>query len=322
MKTSMKCFAAIAFLLASTLAAAQPVKPVRMMVGFPPGGAVDILARIFAERLAEGLGHPVIVETRPGAAGQLAAEVVKTAPPDGYTIMLCPDASVVVRPLTLRKAPYDPIADFAAVAHTGLATQALAVSAAVPAKDLREFTAWAKANPDKASVALPGLGGSVHFFAVMIAQELGVNMQMVPYKGSGPSVSDLAAGHVMISVNPLGTMLAQYKAGKIRVIAVSAKQRTVTAPDVPTFTEQGYPQLNMDAWFGIFAPVGTPAELVNRMNAIVIQAERTPVIRDRMHGLDLDIQEMTPAEFAALVKRDYERWTPVVKASGFKADEQ
>jgi tripartite-type tricarboxylate transporter receptor subunit TctC len=228
----------------------------------------------------------------------------------------------VVRPLTLKKPPYDPINDFASVAHTGLATQAMAVSTAVPARDLREFTAWAKANPGKASVALPGLGGSVHFFAVMIAQELGVPMQLVPYKGSGPSVADLAAGHVMVSVNPLGTMLAQYKAGKIRVIGVSAKQRTVSAPDAPTFTEQGFPQLNMDAWFGIFAPAGTPAELVNRINAVVLQAERTPLIRERMLGLDLDIQELTPAEFAALVKRDYERWTPVVKASGFMAAEQ
>ena len=318
---SLRWALAGALLAASALAVAQPVRPVRMMVGFPPGGAVDILARVFAERLSEGLGRPVIVEARPGAAGQLAAEVVKASPSDGSTIMLCPDATLVVRPWTLKKPPYEP-SDFAAVAHAGLAAQALGVSSSVPARDLHEFAAWARANPDKASVGLPGLGGSVHFLAVMIAQELGAKMQMVPYKGSGPSVSDLAAGHVLVSVNPLGTMLAQLKAGKIRVLGVSGKQRSATAPDVPTFTEQGYPQLDVSAWFGIFAPAGTPAEVVNHMNAIVLQAERTSAIRERMQGLELEIQEMTPAEFTALVKRDYERWAPVVKASGFRADEQ
>ena len=146
-------------------------------------------------------------------------------------------------------------------------------------------------------------------------------MRAVPYKGSGPSVSDVVAGHVASTVNPLGTMVAQYKAGKLRLIGVSGSQRASAAPDALTFAEQGYTPLNMDSWFGIFAPAGTSAELVGRVNGAVIQAMRTPSVRERMRGLDLEILELTPAQLGALVKRDYERWTPAVKASGFTAED-
>ena len=307
--------------VAGAAAQAQPVKPSRVLVGFPPGGNVDILARVFAEELTKAMGRPFIVETRPGATGQIAAEMVKASPADGYTLMVCPDATLVVRPLTLRRAPYDPVTDFTSVAHLGLSQQALGINTDVPAKTLREFAAWVKANPSKASVALPGMGGSMHFFTIMIGQELGIQLQPVGYKGSGPAMADLAAGHVPSSVNPLGTMLPQTRAGKVRLIGVSGAQRAPTSPDSPTFNEQGYPQLNMGSWFGLFAPAGLPAELTVRFNSLVIQAERTAAIRERMNGLDLEIQELSPADFSALVKRDYERWRPIVKASGFIAEE-
>ena len=308
-------------MLAAASTFAQPAKPTRMLIGFPPGGNIDILARVFGERIAETLGRPVIVEPRPGATGQIAAELLKASPGDGYTLLLTPDSSLVVRPLVTKKPPYDPVTDFMPVAHTGLSSQALAVGADVPARDLREFSAWIKSNPNRGSVALPGIGGSMHFFTVMIGQELGVKLTIIPYKGSGPSVSDVAAGHVPATVNPLGTMLAQAKAGKLRLIGVSGAGRAAAAPDAPTFTEQGYASLNIDSWFAIFAPVGTPAELVGRLNSSVIQAERTPAIRERMRSLDLEIQELSPAQLGALVKRDYERWIPVIKASGFTAED-
>ncbi len=317
----LRCLLIALLALSGSTVWAQPVKPTRMLVGFPPGGNVDILARIFGERLAEAMGRPGVVEPRPGAAGQVAAEVLKASPPDGYTLLLTPDASLVVRPLVTKKAPYDPVTDFAPVAHTGLSALALAVGVGVAAKNMREFAAWLKANPARASVAVPGIGGSMHFFALMIAQELGQKLQVVAYKGSGPSVSDVAAGHVPATVNPLGTMLTQHKAGKLRLIGVSGSQRAPVAPEAPTFAEQGYSPLNMDSWFAIFAPAGTPAELVGRMNSIVIQAMRTPSIRERMRGLDLEILELSPAQLGALVKRDYERWMPVVKASGFTAED-
>lgn len=320
MKTIFRSAGGILMLIAAT-ASAQPTKPTRMLVGFPPGGNIDILARVFGERIAETLGHPVIVESRPGATGQIAAELLKASPGDGYTLLLTPDSSLVVRPLVTKKPPYDPVTDFLPVAHTGLSSQALAVGADVPVKDLREFAAWIKANPSRGSVALPGIGGSMHFFTVMIGQELGVKLTIIPYKGSGPSVSDVAAGHVPATVNPLGTMLAQHKAGKLKFIGISGSGRAPTAPDSPTFTEQGYANLNIDSWFAIFAPLGMSPELVNRLNTTVIQAQRTPAIRERMRSLDLEIQEMSPAQLAALVKRDYERWIPIIKASGFTAED-
>lgn len=314
-------YTSLLLLACASVAAAQPVKPTRMLVGFPPGGNVDILARIFGERLGEAMGRPVVIEPRTGAAGQVAAEVLKASPADGYTLLLTPDSSLVVRALVTRKPPFDPVADFAPVAHTGLSAVALAVGAGIPAKNMREFADWLKANPERASVAVPGAGGSMHFFALMIGQELGLKLQAVPYKGSGPSVSDVVAGHVASTVNPLGTMVTQYKAGKLRVMGVSGSQRASAAPDAPTFAEQGYTPLNMDSWFAIFAPAGTPAELVGRMNSVVIQALRTASIRERMRGLDLEILELSPAQLGALVKRDFERWTPVVKASGFAAED-
>ena len=306
---------------AASAAVAQPVKPTRILVGFPPGGNVDILARVFGEKISETLGRPVIVESRPGATGQIAAELLKASPPDGYTLLLTPDSSLVVRPLVTKKQPYDPVTDFSPVAHTGLSAQALAVGAEVPVKDLREFAAWVKSNPARGSVALPGVGGSMHFFTVMIGQELGLKLQIIPYKGSGPSVNDVAAGHVPATVNPLGTLLAQAKAGKLRLIGVSGAGRAATAPDAPTFTEQGYASLNIDSWFGIFGPAGMPADLVNRLNNTVIQTSRTPSVRERMRGFDLEVQELSPAQLGALVKRDYERWIPIIKASGFTAED-
>ncbi len=250
--------AAVALVCANAIA--QPVKPARMLVGFPPGGTVDILARVFAERLAEGMGQPMIVETRPGATGQIAAELVKAAAPDGTTLMLAIDSTLVVRPLTLKVPPYDPVKDFTAIAHAGHTPQAFAVGPGVPAKDLREYVAWAKANPGKASVALPGLGGSGHFFTLMIGQDLGLKLQIISYKGSGQTLADLVGGHVSAAVNPLGTMAAQNRAGKIRILAVSGAQRSTIAPDAPTFVEQGFARLNMNTWFGIFGPAGMPAE--------------------------------------------------------------
>jgi tripartite-type tricarboxylate transporter receptor subunit TctC len=317
MKHSLIAVAAAALVAGSTLVNAQTGRqPVRMLSGFPPGGHVDILARVFSEQLAENLGRPVIVETRPGAVGQIAADAVKAAPPDGNMIFLTPDATLVVRPHTLKNPSFHPLKDFSPIAHTGQTATAIAINAAIPAKNLREFAAWAKANQDTAAFSSPGAGGSMHFFGLLIAQELGVPLRHVPYKGSGPAVADTAAGHVTSTVQPLGTMLTQAKAGKIRVLAVSGSQRLASMPDTATFTEQGFPQLNMENWFAIFGPAGMPADLVSRYNGVIVKSLQTAQLRDRMRSLDLDIRELTPSELGALVKRDYERWGPVIKASG------
>jgi tripartite-type tricarboxylate transporter receptor subunit TctC len=311
---------ALAAILLGTLACAQTRAPARMLVGYPPGGAVDVLGRIFAEPMGEALGRAVVVENRPGAVGQIAAEQLKAAAPDGATLMLAPDATVIFRPQTLAKPPFDPLADFAPVAHTGNWTFALGVHAGLPVKTLAEYLAWVRADAGRAVFASSGAGGSTHFFGVLLGQTAGVPLQQVSYKGAGPAILDVVAGHVPATIQPLGTLLAQARAGKIAVLAMSGGERSGGAPEIPTFAELGYPALTADAWFGIFAPAATPAQTVTKLNGAFVQAMRAPGVKDRMHNLDLEVREMSPAEFAAIVRADYARWGPIIRASGFKGD--
>jgi tripartite-type tricarboxylate transporter receptor subunit TctC len=292
-----------------------------MLVGYPPGGAVDVLGRIFAEPMGEALGRQVIVENRPGAVGQIAAVALKAATPDGGTLMVAPDATVIFRPQTLAKPPYDPLTDFAPVAHTGTWAFAFGVQSELRAKTLAEYLSWVKADATRAVFASSGAGGSTHFFGVLLGQSTGVPLQQVPYKGAGPAILDVVAGHVPATVQPLGTLLAQARAGKIVILGMSGRERSAAAPEVPTFTELGLPALTAEAWFGVFAPAATPADTVKKLNSAFVQAMRNPVVKERMHNLDLEVREMGPAEFAAVVRADYERWGPVIRASGFRGDE-
>jgi tripartite-type tricarboxylate transporter receptor subunit TctC len=304
----------------TSTAAAQTRAPAHMLVGFPPGGAVDVLGRIFAEPMGEALGRTVIVENRPGAVGQIAAEALKAAAPDGGTLMLAPDATIIFRPQTLSKPPYDPLTDFAPVAHTGKWAFALGVQSELRVKTLAEYVSWVKADATRGVFASSGAGGSTHFFGVLLGQSTGIPLQQVPYKGAGPAILDVVAGHVPATVQPLGTLLAQAKAGKIVILGMSGRERSAGAPEVPTFAELGLPALTADAWFGIFAPAATPADTVKKLNGAFVQATRSPGVKERMRNLDLEVHEMSPAEFAAVVRADYERWGPVIRASGFKAE--
>jgi len=292
----------------------------RMLIGYPPGGAVDVLGRLFAETMSEAVGRPVVVENRPGAVGQIAAEALKAAAPDGNTLMVAPDATVIIRPQTLSKPPFDPLADFAPVAHAGNWAFALGTHAGLPVRTLADYLSWVRADSARANFASSGAGGSTHFFGVLLGQTLGVPLAQVSYKGAGPAILDVVAGHVPATVQPLGTLLAQAKAGKIAVLGMSAKARSPGAPDVPTFSELGYPALTADGWFGIFSPAGTPAETVAKLNGAFVQAMRSSAVRDKMRNLDLEVREMSAPEFAAVVKADYARWGPIIRASGFSGD--
>lgn len=317
MRIRALCLIVIASLVS---ALAQARAPARMLVGYPPGGAVDVLGRIFAEPMGEALGRPVVVENRPGAVGQIAAEALKAATPDGGTLMVAPDATVIFRPQTLEKPPFDPLADFAPVAHTGKWTFALGVHGGLPVKTLAEYIAWVKADAGRASFASSGAGGSTHFFGVLLGQTAGIPLQQVSYKGAGPAILDVVAGHVPATIQPLGTLLAQARAGKIAVLGTSGRERSPGAPEVPTFAELGFPGLTAEAWFGIFAPAATPAETVTKLNGAFVQAMRTQGVKDKMRGYDLEVREMSPGEFSGLVRADYVRWGPVIRASGFKGD--
>ncbi len=316
MNRSTPLLLAGALLLGCSAALAQPRAPVRMIAGYPPGGNVDILARVFAEKLSESIARPVVVVNRPGAGGQIGLEAVKAAPPDGNTLIVTPDASLVIRPLTMKTPPYDPINDFSALANLGIQDYAFAVGAGVPAKDLSQFAAWAKANPASANFGA-GMGGATHFLGLLIGQAIGVPLQAIPYSGSGPAVMALIAGQVSSTVQPLGTVLAQAQAGKIRLLAMTGPERSSAAQSVPTLAELGHPSLTVRNWFGILGPARMPSELVAQLNGIFIKAMRTQAVKDRLQGLGFEVSEMTPAQFAALVKADYERWGPVIRSSGF-----
>lgn len=312
---------ALAVGLACSAALAQGSRaPAHMLVGYPPGGAVDVLGRIFAEPMSEALGRPVVVENRPGAVGQIAAEILKAATSDGGTLMLAPDATVIIRPQTLSKPPFDPLADFAPVAHTGNWAFALGVHAGLPVKTLSDYLAWVKADAARAVFASSGAGGSTHFFGVLLGQSAGVPLRQVSYKGAGPAILDVVAGHVPATIQPLGTLLAQARAGKIAVLAMSSKERSPGAPGVPTFAELGLPALSAEGWFGIFAPAATPAATVEKLNGAFVRAMRTQGVKDKMRGLELEVREMSAVEFAGIVRRDYGRWGPIIRASGFRGD--
>lgn len=292
--------------------------PLRMLSGFPPGGAVDVLARMFADEWSKAAGRPAIVETQSGAGGLIMMQTLKSAAPDGSTLAVSTDSSLIVYPHTVEKPRYDSFADFTPIAQTGTSVYALAIGAHVPAKNLAEFAAWAKVNPKESSFAASGAGSALQFYGILIAQTVGMPMVHVPYKGVGPSVADVIGGQIAATVVPIGTIAAHLRAGKVRALGQSGTARVPDAPEVPTFIEQGYAALESPLWFGIVGPGGMRAEEVNRLNAIFVQAMRSPAIRERMARLSLEAREMSAQEFAQAMKAGYERWGRTVKASGWK----
>jgi tripartite-type tricarboxylate transporter receptor subunit TctC len=311
----------VCLLFACVSAALAQSQPIRLITGYPPGGAVDALARIFAERIAENWGRPAIVETRAGAAGLIAAQAVKGASPDGNTLLVAPEGIFVLYPHTVSKPAFDSLADFFPIAHLGGYPLGFAVGAAVPAKDLKEYVAWAKRSPANPTYATAGAGTTLHFFGLMVGQSTGLSLVHVPYKGVGPAIADAIGGQVPALVLPLGTLLQQANAGKLRILAHSSGRRSDVAPAIPTFRELGFP-IESSGWFGLFAPAQTPAAVTSRLNDIVIQSIRNESVRSKLRALDLDIAEMTPAELAAKLKAEHDRWGPIVKVSGFNADSQ
>jgi tripartite-type tricarboxylate transporter receptor subunit TctC len=303
-----------------SLATGAQAQQTRIFAGFPPGGAVDALARIFSEKLAESLGRPVIVENRTGALGQVAAmELLKSAP-DGNTLLVSTDSGLTLWPHTVKAPAYDTMRDFVPVAHVGSYDSALAVGPNVRAKDLREWIAFAKAEPKNAVYGSPGAGSNQHFLGFILGQAVGVPLAHVAYRGVQPTVTDLLGGQIPAVILPYAQMLPHIKSGKIRILAHSGGQRAAAAPDVPTFKELGYPALEISGWYLIVAPAGTPDEIVKRYHGVFAQAMRTQAVRDRMKALDLEIREMAPAEIAAKLKAEHARWRPIVAASGFRND--
>lgn len=313
---------ASALLVFFLVGSAQAQTAVRILSGYPPGGAVDALARVFAEKLAEALEKPVVVETRTGAAGQIAASALKASAPDGNTLMVVPDSALTLYPHTVKAPAYDTLNDFVPVANLGSYDIGFGVGANVPSTTLKEWAAWVKSNPKNGTYGSPGAGTNQHFLGLMLGNSTGLHLDHVAYRGVGPAVADLLGGQVPALMLPLAQMLPQIKAGKIRILAHSGGRRSAVVPEVPTFKELGFSAMEVSGWYCMIAPAGTRAEVLARYNDIVNRSMRTAFVRDRMRALDLEILEMSPADIGARLKAEHERWRPVVKASGFTADSQ
>jgi len=292
------------------------------IVGYPPGGATDTVARMVAEAIQGKYANSVIVQNRPGAGGQIAAAYVKDQPADGSVFLFTPAFPMVIHPHTYKQLRYDTLKDFTPIATTHFGTLALSVGPGMPAevKTLKDFIAWAKQNPDKARFGAP-TGGSQHFTGLMFARDAGIKLELVSYPGGAPSVVDALGGHVPAIITPLAEVLPHAREGKLRILATTPQKRSELAPDIPTFYEEGFQNVVVQDWTGFLAPAGTPADVVARANAAISEAVQTPKVKEAMAKLGMEVGTRTPEEFAKVVRESWERYRDIVKETGFKVEQ-
>jgi len=317
--------AAIGFLLgmaiAATPAAAQtasdsyPARAVKMIVAYPPGGPLDIMARAISEQLSKLLGQPVIVENRAGAGGVIGSEVAARAEPDGYTILYT-STPLAIQETMFAKLPYSALRDFTPVAKVAEGPQVLVVGMSVPVKTVSELIAYAKAQDGKLNYASPSAGGSNHLAAELFKSMAGFEATHVPYKGGAPAEMDVMSGQVTFMFAALTSAMRQVKAGKLRALGVSSKSRMQSAPDVPTIAEAGLPGFEVTSWYGVVGPAGMPAAVVTRLNKAINEVLREPAMQQRLVSLDLDATPGTPKEFGEFIRGNVDMWKKVVTEAG------
>lgn len=301
------------------LAQSWPAKPVRMVLAFPPGGPTDIVSRVLAAKLTEQLGQQVIVDNKPGAGGNIGADIVAKAPADGYTVFYNTSA-IVINPALYGRAGYDPLKEFTPVLLTAAIPMVLVVNPSVPAKTFKEFIDYARARNGQLNYSSSGSGNITHLASAMLAALMGFSAQNVPYKGSAPGLVDLAAGQTQFMTDTINSALPYIKDARLRPLAVTSLKRSSVLPDLPTFAENGMPGFDMAAWQGIMVPIGAPADVVARLNAETNKALADPAIRARLQGQGADVYGGTPAEYTAFIRAEMPRWARAVKESGAKAE--
>jgi len=315
-------FNQLAALAAATLAVPAVLaqdKTLKILVGFPPGGSVDVIARLLADKLRVSLGQNVIVDNKPGAGGRVALGEVKRAAPDGQTLCLSPSGALVIQPWLYSNLGYDPIKDFSMVSRVTTFDFAVTAGPGAPAGDIKAVLAWMKANPGKANYATSGAGTVPHFAGQLLAQAAGVPMTHVAYRGGAPAAQDLIGGQVPLMVDTASETLEHHKAGKVRILAVTGEQRSKTLPDVPTLKESGI-NVAADAFFGLYGPAGMAPDVVARIDRAVAEALRAPEVQEKIVGFGLVPSHAGPAELAATQAAHLKRWEAPIKASGFKAE--
>jgi tripartite-type tricarboxylate transporter receptor subunit TctC len=318
MRVAIRIAAAL-MLIASACAHAQyPAKPIHLIIPYPPGGATDIIGRALAQKLGDALGQPVVVDNRAGAGAGIGSDFVAKAAPDGYTLLIGTTGSHTINPAIYSKLPYDPVRDFAPVTLLATYCNVLVVAPDLPVQNLKQLIELAKAKPGTVTFGSAGNGSSNHLSGELLASMAGVRMQHVPYKGSAPALIDVMAGQTNFMFDILSTSLPQIKAGKVRALAWTGPTRSPLIPEVPTVAESGLPGYEVVGWFGLFAPAGTPRDIVNRLNAETAKILKLPELKEKLIGYDT--ASSTPEQFAAIIKADIATWAKVVKDSGAHVD--
>lgn len=316
--------AALAALLAPAPLSAQAQEPLKIIVGFPPGSGLDVLTRLVAEQMRAAGGAPVIVDNRAGGGGRIAAEFVAKAEPDGTTILSAPIVTTAFMPFVTKKLNFDPMKDLAPITRLGNFQFALATNTDVPAKSVGEFIAFVRANPGKVNYGSLSAGTPSHFLGVMFNRATGLDMQHIPYKGSGPVNIDLQGGQIQATFNTTVSTMELFKGGKINLLAVTGAARSPSLPDVPTFKELKLnlgPMEDAELWYGFLAPGRTPAPVLKELNSRLVAALTDPQVRRKITNLDIQVVTDTPEGFAKIIADDYKRWGEVIKSSGFTLDE-
>jgi len=298
-------------------------KPVRFLVGFPAGGSVDMVTRLVSDQLRADLGITPVVENISGAGGRIAIERAKASAADGNTILVTPAAMMTLYPLIFSKLNYDPVTDFVPVAPLVTLEFSLIVTGAVPSevKTLADLIGWYKANPSKAAYAHGSAGSPMHFIGAMLGQHAKQELTHVPYRGAPPMLQDALSGQVAVAVTTVTDSLPHIQGGKLRAVAVSGKNRSKYLPDVPTFAEQGAADIVIEDWFGMFVPASTPMPIVEQLNAAISKALTSPLVRDRLVQLAYIPAGGSQPEFVKRLQADIDKWTPVVKTTGFRIEE-
>ena len=302
------------------IAQAWPSKPMRIVIAQAPGSATDVISRVVGNQLAEALGQPIVIDARPGAGGVLGTEVAARSAPDGYTLFMGNNSTHGSNPAVYAKLPYDAVKDFAPVSFVASVPYVLVVDPSLPVKSVREFIAYAKARPGKLNYASAGNGSTHHFCGELFKSVTGVDMQHIPYKGSGPGIAGLLGGEVSMMFSNVADIGSQIKAGKVRALAVTAQRRAATLPDVPTMAEAGLPDFVITSWFGLLVPAGTPATIVARLNAETVKVLGKAEVKATLAQQGLEVAPGTPEQFAAHIKSEIARFTQIARAAGIKAE--
>ena len=305
---------------AHAFAQTYPAKPIRVVVPFPPGGAVDFYARVVQQPLSELLGQPLVIENKSGASGMVGAEAVAKAAPDGYTLLLGNIASLAINVGIYPKMPYDPLKDFTPIIRTVDVNYVLVVHPSLPVKSVPELVAYAKANPGKLSYGSAGSGSLPHLGTELFKAQTGTDMVHVPYKGGGPMVTDLLGGNVQLVIADQANLMPHVATGKLRALAVATPKRSPNAPDLPTIAETGLAGFDATAWQGLVGPAGMPADVVKRLNEAFNQVMAIPAIREKLTGGGLDPVGGTPEQFGRFIGSEIGKWSKIAKDVGAKAE--